>query len=410
VTALVVAEAALAVLLIPAGTARAAALGAAALFAMFAVVVAVARLRGCTPDCHCFGRLHSAPAGWPIVGRNAALAMAAAAIASQPPSVIGVPVAIAFGAAALVLVQSVLLIALLRRYGKTLRRVEELEAAIPPVKPLEPGAEAPIFDGLPARGRQALLVFTAPGCGPCEALLPRVAEWQRDLAHVLTVAVVEDAAVLDSYGIAVTPSAVLVSADGRVPYSPAEGAEAIERLVESLAPAPGTVETRSRNGRVALVGAAAGAVVAGAAVAQAAPPTDPELKAIDDLLATWGPRLQAAVLKSRNALRAEVIARTANQVRATRLNLRKALAAERREVLALRSKLATLSSTGAPAHNARMSATVSLTYWLQSLDKRRQAIGAQQEIALRLVKESEELFMRSLDSSVAAGRLLGRGG
>ena len=35
-----------------------------------------------------------------------------------------------------------------------------------------------------------LLVFADPDCGPCHALMPRVADWQRSLADRLTVAVV----------------------------------------------------------------------------------------------------------------------------------------------------------------------------------------------------------------------------
>nr|HET6905096.1 MauE/DoxX family redox-associated membrane protein [Ktedonobacteraceae bacterium] len=36
--------------------------------------------QGRTPDCHCFGQLHSAPAGWPTLIRNLVLAAVAAVV------------------------------------------------------------------------------------------------------------------------------------------------------------------------------------------------------------------------------------------------------------------------------------------------------------------------------------------
>jgi hypothetical protein len=51
----------------------------------------------------------------------------------------------------------------------------------------------------------------------------------------------------------------------------------------------------------------------------------------------------------------------------------------------------------------------SLSLLAQSLQKRERAIGAAPTVALKLVDESEELFLRSLGSGAAAGQLLGRG-
>jgi hypothetical protein len=46
------------------------------------------------------------------------------------------------------------------------------------------------LDSLLALGRPAMLVFSNPRCGPCTALLPEVAEWQRAHGSQLTIALV----------------------------------------------------------------------------------------------------------------------------------------------------------------------------------------------------------------------------
>jgi uncharacterized membrane protein YphA (DoxX/SURF4 family) len=47
------------------------------LFTTFVTLIAANLARGRTPDCHCFGQLHSAPAGWTTLVRNVVLAAAA---------------------------------------------------------------------------------------------------------------------------------------------------------------------------------------------------------------------------------------------------------------------------------------------------------------------------------------------
>jgi hypothetical protein len=44
---------------------------------VFAIGISVNLARGRTPDCHCFGQLHSAPAGWKTLARNRVLAVVA---------------------------------------------------------------------------------------------------------------------------------------------------------------------------------------------------------------------------------------------------------------------------------------------------------------------------------------------
>jgi thiol-disulfide isomerase/thioredoxin len=100
-----------------------------------------------------------------------------------------------------------------------------------------------------------LLVFTDPSCGPCNAMLPRISEWQHDDAEQLTIAVLtrgsadDNRAKVREHGVASvwldpeleaynaykavgTPGAVLVDESGRIASSVVAGADAIARLVD----------------------------------------------------------------------------------------------------------------------------------------------------------------------------------
>ena len=113
-----------------------------------------------------------------------------------------------------------------------------------------------------------MLLFTDPGCGPCSALMPTVAEWQREHRSALRIAVISrgelDAsrtlarehgltdvmvqdgfAVSESYAVAGTPSAVLIAPDGTVASPVHGGAEAIASLVALVAAPPELVVQHS---------------------------------------------------------------------------------------------------------------------------------------------------------------------
>src|SRR5215203_2110882 len=72
------AELAVALALISASTALWGAMGALALLVLFIAGISINLARGRKPDCHCFGQLHSAPAGWKTLARNGVLAALAA--------------------------------------------------------------------------------------------------------------------------------------------------------------------------------------------------------------------------------------------------------------------------------------------------------------------------------------------
>src|SRR5262245_18134513 len=76
-TLLPVVELAVAAALVFPDPAWAGALAAGVLLLVFVQTIAVNLARGRRPDCHCFGQLHSAPAGWSTLLRNLALALVA---------------------------------------------------------------------------------------------------------------------------------------------------------------------------------------------------------------------------------------------------------------------------------------------------------------------------------------------
>jgi thiol-disulfide isomerase/thioredoxin len=286
------AELAIAGLLLFAGTAAAGTIVALALLSLFSAAMAVSLARGRTPDCHCFGQLHSAPTSWRTLVRNGILtAVAALALAGtlaepgrsavawigrlEPAEILALTV----GAVALVLlaVGGGAFVSLLRSYGKVLVRLERVEQALAAAGievesdelrevGLAPGTPAPAREQLAPlleRGLPVLLLFTSPRCGPCRALLPRAAAWQADHGDRLTVAfategaeeeALAEAAELELEHVLVdrelalyqafeangTPSAVLISAHGTIASWVASGADAIERLVATaVEPKPG---------------------------------------------------------------------------------------------------------------------------------------------------------------------------
>jgi methylamine dehydrogenase accessory protein MauD len=290
------AELAIAAALLPTMTAWWGAVGALVLLLVFAAAIGANLARGRKPDCHCFGQLHSAPAGWSTLARNAVLAFPAALVVWQGlegnvgPSVVGWAGALsdvqALGvlAAVLLAAQWWFLFRLLRQNGRLARRLEAVEERLAngglgltssengaqQMAGLPVGAPAPAFDlpnlegeavtleSLSSLGKPILLVFTEPGCGYCEELLPEVRRWQDELADEFTIAVItsddpeenramsnehglsrvlleEDWEVSEAYDVDGTPSAVLVNPDGTIGSSLAEEAEEIEELVSQAA-------------------------------------------------------------------------------------------------------------------------------------------------------------------------------
>jgi peroxiredoxin/uncharacterized membrane protein YphA (DoxX/SURF4 family) len=281
------AELACAVALLPAASAWWGATGALALLSVFIVAIAVNLARGRTPDCHCFGTLHSEPVGWTTVVRNAVLAGMAGVVVWQGPQHAGpglvswlgalsgtelmlLVLSVAFAALAALLL--VMVFQILAQNGRMMLRIEAVEAKLggraepsPAPAGLPVNTEAPAFslsglDGIPvaldtlrALGKPLLLFFSEPGCSECEALLPDVARWQREHKDRLLVALIgrgdsrvnqaksmrhglenvllqANREVAEAYKVQGTPSAVLVT-DGLIASPLAAGAEEIRALV-----------------------------------------------------------------------------------------------------------------------------------------------------------------------------------
>jgi len=278
------------------------ALGALGLLGAFTLAIGVNLALGRRPDCHCFGRLSSAPVGWQTVARNVALMGVAALVLSleggggtglgalvraASPAARGALVA-ALVAAPVVGVLGWIVMLLWRQQGRLLLRVEALEHARPAAAGvsaigLPMGAPAPEFRVKALAGddrtlaslldgsRPVLLAFTDPKCGPCTALLPRIAQWQREHAEHLRVVLASRGSVRDNeakiarhgladvllqsdfdvaerYQVPGTPSAVLVTADGRIGSPVASGEPAIAELV-AFAAAGGTLPVTRQNGK-----------------------------------------------------------------------------------------------------------------------------------------------------------------
>ncbi len=281
------AEIVVAVALVPSASAWWGALGALALLLLFVAGISYNLARGRTPDCHCFGQIHSSPAGWPTLIRNLLLVViagfvvgfgrtnagldflgwfASLAVAQRIELVVGAIVV------ALLALESWVLFQTMKQQGRLLLRLEALEARFAgsaggdTFRGLPVGSQAPAFslsdlhaevltlDALRAPGKPVVLIFSDPGCGPCTALLPEVGRWQRDYADKLTLAVIsrgspqdnrakaaesditqvllqQDREVAESYQVAGTPGAVLIRTDGTIAAPLAEGAVDIRGLV-----------------------------------------------------------------------------------------------------------------------------------------------------------------------------------
>jgi peroxiredoxin/uncharacterized membrane protein YphA (DoxX/SURF4 family) len=298
--ALPIAELVIAVLLVPAATAHWGALLALILLGVFIAVIGYNLARGRKFDCHCFGQLTTSEIGPSTLIRNAVLAVLAAfvAISGFANNDPGPGLGEAFGGLStfewVMLVVTVALLAalagvvwllvhLLGQNGRLLVRLDRIEAALEEAdielpaddedeeeEGLPFGAPAPAFnlsglygetttlDSLRAAGKPVLLIFTDPGCGPCNAMMGDVGKWQRDLSERLTIAVVsrgsleenrnkatqnnlthvlmqKDNEIADSYQTYGTPTAVLVRPDGTIGSAAAGGAQAIRELVKQAA-------------------------------------------------------------------------------------------------------------------------------------------------------------------------------
>jgi peroxiredoxin len=255
-------EIAIAIALLFRSTAAYASVAALLLLALFVVVIGINIARGQAPECHCFGQLHSRPVGWPTLTRNIVFASAAVFLITRGADLVSMtdsPLAIGIFLSLVVLAGAAI-------FFRKKRPDKQTATALSPGLPV--GATAPLFDlphyeggigslvQLLANGKQVLLVFTSPMCGPCVSLFREIGEWQRTHTDELTVAIVSrgtikenfvntvrnglqnvllqnEHEVADLYVASVTPAALIIRNDGTIGSSLAKGADEIRALLHS---------------------------------------------------------------------------------------------------------------------------------------------------------------------------------
>src|SRR5947208_9686190 len=291
-----VAEMGVALALLPPISAWWGGLGSLILLLLFVAGIGYNLAQGRQPECHCFGQLHSSPAGWPTLIRNVVLAALASVIValgrSRPelgvldwlaPLSVAQRIEVLVGVVVLALLmgEGWVIFQMMSQQGRLLLRMEVLEgrlaeAGLAPAPAagaagatagLAVGSPAPSFvlptlsgettrlEALRALSKPVVLLFSDPGCGPCSALLPEVGRWQREHATKLVVALIsrgtveanrpkateyglthvllqKDREVAEAYQASGTPSAVLVRRDGTIGSPLAQGADAIHALID----------------------------------------------------------------------------------------------------------------------------------------------------------------------------------
>lgn len=274
-TALPIAELLVALGLLFPPTATIAAIGAVVLLLAFIAGISRALIQGIEADCHCFGQIHSAPAGPSTLVRNGVLAaLGFVVLAGGPGPAIDTWIRDRTGAelaaVAIGLVGVAALAAAARFWlsNRELRQqLADAEAGLPD-NGLPIGARAPGFslksttgekvslDSLKAAGKPILIVFVGPSCGPCWLLMPHLARWQQSLEERISLVMISHATarqnqealeeheivgtflhngqkVMDAYRAKGTPTAVMVSPDGLVEAS-IVGSRPIEPLIRMV--------------------------------------------------------------------------------------------------------------------------------------------------------------------------------
>jgi peroxiredoxin/uncharacterized membrane protein YphA (DoxX/SURF4 family) len=277
------------------------AFGALVLLLLFTGGIAVNLWQGRRPPCHCFGQLYSKPTGPATLVRTVVLAALAAFVVWQGEQAenqdwlewiyktASLEAAIYVSAGVIAVLLSVvigLLLQIVSQQGRLLLRLDLLEQRVVetnagastknvpgPTLGLAVGAAAPDFNLTDVQGQKidlrgvliselpALLVFTNPACGPCQALLPDISRWQREFAGLFTLIIIgegsaeDNRAKMDAQGKPMillqrrrevaelyqawgTPAAVLVRSDARIGSALASGPDAIRNLVAQLSAKP----------------------------------------------------------------------------------------------------------------------------------------------------------------------------
>lgn len=285
-------ELVIAVLLVPGRIAPYGAILSLLLLLVYCAAIGINLARGNTPDCHCFGQLHSEPIGWRTLVRNGILAAAslfvlAGGFTDQDGSAfhtLGQVTAVQWiaGVTAAVLIVSTgvllwLVTRLLKQSDQLLTRIKLLEAGGIAAGPAEAEPEteerglpvrspAPDFhlpnlagtevtlESLIAAGKALFVLFASPTCAPCTEMLPEALQWQQKYEKHLEILIVTTGSVAanrekfkdfdpsrvllqerreveQAFEVQGTPSAVLIHPDGSIASPVAEGVVPVRWLL-----------------------------------------------------------------------------------------------------------------------------------------------------------------------------------
>jgi uncharacterized membrane protein YphA (DoxX/SURF4 family)/peroxiredoxin len=276
----------LAALLVVPATRAAGSIGAICLLAVFNIAIAINLSRGRSPECRCFGHIHSAPIGWRTAGRNGGLMLLALAVVLYDPPVAIMPSgSLAAGMVAGSVLAGAVTVVLFEAGTFPIRSRWRKRGAVhtaPPGSPEvvdEPVIPTPVVNPAPAfqlpdaEGSRVslddliraaipvVLVFIDPDCDICESIMPDLAWWQRAHGSSVTLQVVgsgpveqnrakgarfgissilvqEDWEVADAYGSETVPSAILIWPDGTIGSAVADGPDEVLNLLSRFTAGP----------------------------------------------------------------------------------------------------------------------------------------------------------------------------
>lgn len=290
-------ELSLAMLLIPSTTVWWTSVAALLLLVAFTLAITFNLAWGRHPACNCFGA-NAKPISAVTLLRNVGLIACSLFLVLYGPQFEHLSIAAWFGGVyaslgvtamlvgllvALIGIGGWIILTLTHQQGRMMLRIDNLElrleaagiGSVPKpisiVQGLDIGTLAPNFtlsrlrggtvslDDLLAMRKPVLLVFSDPGCGPCTAMLPRLALWEQESGIEITLILVSrgtvqenltklgdisldkvllqtDREVANQYMAVATPSAVRISVDGLIDSHLAFGELDIASLVHEPTP------------------------------------------------------------------------------------------------------------------------------------------------------------------------------
>lgn len=291
-----IAEIAIAIILIPAQTSWFGAIFGGILLLIFVAGMLWQMKQGNAPDCHCFGQIHSEPVSKKSLLRNIAFVVLAGFLVAAGKGNQGLDIfdnssqfsdmnimQVVFGLAVIGFMGAIvfLLKKISGQQTQIMRRIEvlellsheggkELERDVTdpniglPIGSPAPGFELPdvnnkkvSFESFLNAGKSILLFFVSPSCNPCEAMIPEIEEWQKDLDEKINFVFIsngnidenldkfpsesfdhillqDDNEIGEMFGSEWTPTVIFIDGEGVIASRPAAGDSAIKELIEKI--------------------------------------------------------------------------------------------------------------------------------------------------------------------------------